>query len=236
MRKIMSYAAAVMAAALFQSNASAQKSEKERIEGSGNVITKEVAVKSFDELSASGIFSLQLLQGDREQVKIEAEDNLQDLFVVENDGAKLKISMKKDVNFSSKKKMKVYVTFRNLKSMDLSMVGGTSSGEKLKLDELTLKNKSVGSVNLDIALQKLNLENESVGTVKLIGSAENAVIRSKGVGSIHAGEFVVQRMDISNSGVGSAEVNAVKELKLSDSFLGKVRNKGAASPKKKVVI
>ncbi len=53
-----------------------------------------------------------------------------------------------------------------------------------------------------------------------------------------AASFVVQKMDIENTGVGSAEVNAEKELKVKDSFLGKVINKGNAPVKRmnKVVI
>ena len=207
--------------------------DKDRIEGSGNVITKDIAVKSFDELNASGIFNLLLSQGDKEGVKIEAEDNLMDLFIVENEGSTLKISMKKNSNFNSKKKLKVYVTFKNLKRMDLSMVGGTSSDEKLKFTDLKLKNQSVGSVDLELVLQTLHLENESVGSLKLAGSADNAVMKSNSVGSIQAGNFVVQKMEIDNAGVGSAVVNAEKELKYSDSFLGKVSNKGNATVKRK---
>jgi len=218
-------------------SAVAQKNEKyddkDRIEGSGNVITKDIAIKSFDELDASGIFNLQLSQGDKESVKIEADDNLMDLFIVENEGSTLKISMKKNSNFNSKKHLRVYVTFKTLKTMNLSMVGGTSSDDKLKFADLKLKNQSVGSVNLNMTLQTLNLENQSVGSVKLEGSAENAVVKNNSVGSINAGNFVVQKMDIENNGVGSATVNAEKELKYSDSFLGKVSNRGNATVKKK---
>jgi hypothetical protein len=39
-------------------------------------------------------------------------------------------------------------------------------------------------------------------------------------------------MDIENSGVGNAAVNAQKTLKVKDSFLGKVSNKGAATARK----
>ena len=220
-------------AAQAQKNDRDKYNDKERIEGSGNVITKDVAVKSFDELTAYGVFNLQLSQGDKEAVKIEAEDNLMDLFIVENDGSALSIRMKKDVSINTKKKMTVYVTFKTLKKMYLSMVGGTSSDEKLKFNELKFKNQSVGSVNLNMTLQSLHLENESVGTLKLAGSAENAVIKSNSVGSVQAGDFVVQKMEIDNNGVGSATVNAEKELKVSDSFLGKVNNKGNAPVKKK---
>ena len=207
--------------------------DKDRIEGSGNVITKDIAIKSFDELDASGVFNLQLSQGDKESVRIEADDNLMGLFTVENDGSTLTIKMKKNSNFNSKKQLKVYVTFKNLKSMNLGMVGGTSSDEKLKFADLKLKNQSVGSVSLNMTLQTLNMENQSVGSVKLEGSAENAIVKNNSVGSINAGNFVVQKMDIENNGVGSATVNAEKELKYSDSFLGKVSNKGNATVKKK---
>jgi len=219
--------------AIAQKNDWDNDSKKQRIEGSGNVITKDIPVKSFNDLTAYGVFSLQLSQGDKEAVKIEAEDNLIDLIVVENEGSTLKISMKKDVSINSKKKMTVYVTFKNLKSMYLSMVGGTSSDEQLKFGELKFKNQSVGSVNLDMALQTLNLENESVGTLKLKGSADNAVIKSNSVGSMVAGDFVVQKMEIDNNGIGSATVNAEKELKVSESFLGRVSNKGNATVKRK---
>jgi len=207
--------------------------DKDRIEGSGNVITKEITVRSFDELNASGVFNLLLSQGDKESLKIEADDNLMDLFIIENEGSTLKIKMKKNSNFNSKKQLKVYVTFKALKSMDLGMVGGTSSDDKLKFADLKLKNQSVGSVSLHMTLQTLNMENQSVGSVKLEGSAENAVVKNNSVGSINAGNFVVQKMDIENNGVGSATVNAEKELKYKDSFLGKVSNKGNATVKKK---
>ena len=207
--------------------------DKDRIEGSGNVITKDISVRSFDELDASGVFNLQLSQGDKETLRIEADDNLMDLFIIENEGSTLKIKMKKNSNFNSKKQLKVYITFKTLKSMNLGMVGGTSSDDKLKFTDLKLKNQSVGSVSLNMTLQTLNMENQSVGSVKLEGSAENAVVKNNSVGSINAGNFVVQKMDIENNGVGSATVNAEKELKYSDSFLGKVSNRGNATVKKK---
>ncbi|HWC52738.1 MAG TPA: head GIN domain-containing protein [Chitinophagaceae bacterium] len=212
--------------------------DKPKIEGSGNVITKDVSVQPFDQLASSGIFSVILKQGDKEDVKIEADDNLQDLFEVKSEGSKLSISMKKDVNFSSKKGMKVYVTFKKLKSMELNMVGSLTSDNNLSFDDLDIKNKSVGAIDLTMTAQNLNVDNKSVGNINLNGKAESAVIINKGVGSIKAGDFVVQKMDIENSGVGSAVVNAEKELKVKDSFLGKVSNKGNAPVKRmnKVVI
>jgi Putative auto-transporter adhesin, head GIN domain len=242
MKKIFLFAVIgllVSSASLAQDNE--KNKNKPKIEGSGNVITKEVNVQPFDQLDVSGVFSLLLTQGNKEEVKIEADDNLQELFEVKNEGSKLIISMKKDANFHSKddkSRMKVYITFRKLKTMDLKTVGNVSSEANMSFDNLDIDNKSVGNIDLKLTAQNLSVQNKSVGNVKLNGKAESAVIKNKGVGSIQASSFVVQKMDIDNSGIGSAEVNAEKELKIKDSFMGKVTNKGNATIRRmnKVVI
>lgn len=206
--------------------------DKNRIEGSGHLITKDVPVQPFDEIEAGGVFHVILSQGGKEGVKIEADDNLMDLFEVKNEGSKLVVSMKKHSNFNSKNKMKVYITFKNLKHMELKMVGDLSSDNNLSFGNLSIDNKSVGSVKLNMTVQTLNVDNKAVGDLKLNGKAENAVIKNKGVGSFEASDFVVQKMNIENTGVGSASVNAEKELIIKDSFLGKVKNKGAATVKR----
>lgn len=217
---------------MLQLSTVAQDDDKDRIEGSGHLITKDFPVQSFDEIKSGGVFHVILSQGSKEGVKIEADDNLMDLFEVKNEGSKLIVKMKKGSNFNSKNKMKVYISFKKLKYMDLSMVGGLTSENNLTFDELTIDNKSVGSIDISMTAQTLTVDNRSVGEVKLNGKAEKAVIKNKGVGSFHASGLVVQTMNIENTGVGHAEVNAEKELTVKDSFLGKVRNKGAATVKR----
>ena len=204
--------------------------KKETIEGNGKSVTRDVTVTSFDALKVSGVFELNLSQGDKESVKIEADENLQEYFTIKNDGSKLVIDMDKlkNKNLKNSGTMKVYVTFKKLKEMDLSMVGNTVSGQQLSFDNLEFTNKSVGDIDLQLTVNKLDLENKSVGNVTLKGKAGEATVKNKGVGEFEAGSFVVQTMNIENNGVGDAEVNAEKELKVKDSFLGKVKNKGAA--------
>lgn len=129
--------------------------------------------------------------------------------------------------------MRVYVTFKDLKALDLRTVGNVSSSNDLSFDDLELTNNSVGNLDLSLRANTLNMENTSVGNVTLSGKAENAVMKNSGVGSLKAGDFVVQTLNIENTGVGSAEVNAAKGLKVNDSFLGKVKNRGTAPARKK---
>jgi len=212
----------------------AQKNNRETLEGNGNLVTREVAVSSFNELKANGVYELKISQGAKESVKIEADENLQDLFQVKNEGNRLVIEMKKleNKNLKSKNKMRVYVTFKNLKELDLQMVGNVASEDRLSFEDLELNNKSVGNVTLKLKANKLDVNNQSVGNLTLSGEAQNAVLVHKSVGSLEASDFVVQTMDIDNSGIGTAEVNATKELKVKDNMLGKVKNKGAATARR----
>lgn len=212
----------------------AQKSDRETIEGNGNLVTRDVAVSSFESLKASGVYELKLSQGDKEAVKIEADENLQQYFNVRNDGQALVIDMKelRNVNLKNKSKMRVYVTFKKLKELDISTVGSVNAEKELNFGDLEIKNASVGKVDLRLSANTVKLKNSSVGNVILVGKAQNADFRNSGVGSLDAGSFVVQTLNIENSGVGSATVNAEKDLKVKDNMLGRVKNKGTAPARK----
>lgn len=209
---------------------------QDRLEGNGKLVKREVPVSAFNALKASGVYELKLTQGSQEGVTIEADENLQDLFTVKNNGQQLVIEMKKANNLKSKNGMRVHVTFKSLKELNLNTVGEVVSSNALTFDDLTLSNNSVGEVDLNLTARKLHLKNKSVGEMKLSGKADEAVFVNNSVGSLDASNLVVQTMDIDNSGIGEAEVNAVKDLKVKDSFLGKVKNKGAARSTKKGVV
>jgi hypothetical protein len=225
----------ISALGLLFSSASKAQNDRETIEGNGKLVTRDVPVKSFSELKANGVYELKLTQGDKETVRIEADENLQEYFTVTNEGSKLIINTEKlrDKNLKGKVKMKVYISFKNLKNLEIATVGSVQSENQLAFDDLDFKNKSVGNVNLNLTANKFNMENKSVGNVELSGKAEDATVKNNGVGSLDASDFIVQTMDIENSGVGNAAVNAQKTLKVKDSFLGKVSNKGAATARKK---
>jgi hypothetical protein len=215
--------------------------ERANIKPSGKIITKDVSIQPFDAIEASGLYELILSQDDKESVKIEADDNLQSLFSVSNNGSRLVIDMPKlkeeDILFKNKNddrslQLKVYVTCKTLKSIDISVVGNVHSATPLKFDAFEIQSKNVGNVNLQLNTDKLNVKNKGVGNLTLSGTATEATISNTGVGEFDAEDLIVQTMDIENSGVGSANVNVVKNLKIKDSFLGKVRNKGNAKTHK----
>jgi hypothetical protein len=98
----------------------------------------------------------------------------------------------------------------------------------LKADAFNIESKNVGNIDLKLTTDKLTVSNKGVGNLTLAGSATNAKIINSGVGKFNGEDLIVQTMDIENSGVGNAEVNVEKDLKVKQSFLGKVTNSGHA--------
>src|SRR5215471_3456364 len=154
------------------------------IKPSGNIITRNVDVHSFNSIKAEGLYELILTQGDKESVKIEADDNLQDLFKVSNDGNTLVIDMPKlkdkNINFDDKKdrhdlRLKVYVTFKKLNSLDVGVIGSVRCTTPLKFDAFEIESKNVGNIELQLTANKLTLLNKGVGNVTLTGNARDAV-------------------------------------------------------------
>src|SRR3954451_17971095 len=76
------------------------------IEPSGNIVTKNISVQSFDVIEASGLYEMILSEGQKEDVRIEADDNMQKMFSVSNHGSKLVIDMPelKNYDINSNKK------------------------------------------------------------------------------------------------------------------------------------
>lgn len=212
---------------------------QETIKPSGNIITRNVGVKPFNAIKANGLYELILTQGSTEAVKVETDDNLQKFIEVSNDGSTLVIDEPAlrnhgfnitgaDGEHEKKQHFKVYVTFKSINAMDIQTIGNVVADAPLTFDVLDINDKSVGSIKMSITAQKLTVTNKGVGTVTLSGSVNNAVITNTGVGSFQGSNLVVQTMHITNTGVGHADVNVVKDLMVKDSFLGKVKNSGPA--------
>jgi len=212
---------------------------QETLKPSGNVITRSVTVKSFSAIKASGLFDVILTQGISEGVKVETDDNLQYLIEVSNNLDTLVIDEPKlhnnNINFtnadgehSKRQHFKVYITFKNINCLDVQTIGNVSADAALTFNTIDVKDKSVGNIKMSLTANKLKIYNKGVGGVTLSGKVEDAIVMNTGVGSFNGEDLVVQNMQITNTGVGHADVNVVKALIVKDSFLGKVKNSGSA--------
>lgn len=185
-------------------------SAKKKVSGSGNVIKETRVAESFTEINCSGVIDVYLSQGDKEIVIVEADDNIMPLIITKFNNGVLEVKNKDGYEFERTTKLNIYITIVDLKKLRFYGVGD--------LECLTVLN-----------LSTLDLSNNGVGDIALRGQANEAIINNLGVGDIDAFEFVVNKIELHNSGVGDVKVNATKEYKVINSGVGDVEYKAGAS-------
>lgn len=199
--------------------------------GSGNVVKQERQTGPFHSLEINGIVNVYITQGDNESIVVETDDNLQDAILTENNNDRLVIKEKKGV-FEKFTKVNVYVTVTNLSKLEVSGISNVECQNQLQTEKLDVDISGTGNITLDVNCQILKTDISGVGNVNLKGEAKNAVIEKSGAGSLRAFELTVQTLEIENSGIGNAEVTAVKEISIESSGAGNLHYKGDPVVKK----
>jgi hypothetical protein len=192
--------------------------------GSGNVIRQERKVSSFNGIEVSGAFNVMLIQGTTNSVIVEADDNLMDIIRTEVKGSTLVIDNKSPIAHS--KSLKVFITFTDLKSMDLSGAVNFESQGKLTMPELIISSSGATDGKLEIDVQHLGIDCSGGSKLKLSGSAKDVGVDISGAVDLFAYDLLAENYKLGISGAGKAEINVSKNLKLDISGAATVHYKG----------
>ena len=192
--------------------------------GNGHKTTETRTITPFTKISINGVFPVELSQtGDSEFVKVEADENLQSMVTVKNEGDELLIGMKTEPITG---KVKVFVNIKNLRSLDFHSVGNLSTSNILKLDSLELSSESVGKIDLDIEAKYLHADLKSVGGTTLNGKVSEVRINNKSVGSLSAFGLKANTLMIHSTAIGTTEVYADSAFYIRSSAVGALYYKG----------
>jgi len=194
------------------------------IQGSGNVKTEERAVSDFNKISFSGVGNLIIEQGDKETLKIEAEDNIVPKIQTRVDDRTLKIDYEWNwfsFSFHPSKPINIYVTVKDLQKIEGS--GATTiKSQSIKTANLEIKGSGAAKAELSVEVQQLNSEISGAGNFVLSGKADTQKIEISGAGKYEAKNLLSKNANIQVSGAGLAEVNAQEKLNVEVSGAGKV--------------
>jgi len=200
--------------------------------GNGNVVISVREISPFTKISIDGIFPVELSQdGGKEFVKVETDQNLQNLISVKNDGDELIVETKEKTSIRRSTKMKVYINVKDLSELEFNSVGNLTTVGTLKLDSLELNSQSVGKLELSLEANYLHADLESVGTTILKGSVREARINNKSVGALSAFDLKAGTMMIHNTALGSAEIYADSAFYIRSSAIGVLYYKGPGEVK-----
>jgi hypothetical protein len=151
----------------------AQKAEK--IKGSRVVTSSVKEIKSFNAIEVEDNLEINLEKGDKNEIKIEADDNLHDIINFNVQDEILIISTSKDAqNF---KKLAVKVTYTN----DLNLVTTKDESvinaiQEIILDNITFKTLNKSKLFLNVNAANFILQADDKSKIELNLKGENAFI------------------------------------------------------------
>lgn len=197
------------------------------IKGGGSVVSIVKPVETFNRLKIEGVFNVYLSQDKTEKVRIEAEQNLLDLIKVNSNGKTLTIDYdSKHSVHKSQDVVDLYITVKNIKELDLKIVGDVKTNDSLYLSELLLINNSIGNIDFSLVSKEFTLINNSVGVVKLFGLVEKFTLNNNSVGNIEAFPLTAEKVIIKNNSVGNINVNSTYSIDIENNGIGNITYKG----------
>lgn len=190
-------------------------------------------LSGFHALSVSASFDVYITQGSTESVKVQAPADVIDRVITEVRGDVLTIRSKNgSFNwgnlFSSHGKMVIYVTVKDLHSINISGSCDVFFKDGINANRLALQISGSGNVLGKLNVKTFDCVISGSGDVKLSGTAENSTASISGSGDFHARDLVTANTAIRVSGSGDAAVNATQTLDAHVSGSGDIRYTGGA--------
>ena len=190
-------------------------------------------LSGFYAVNLAGPFDLYITHGATESVKVVAPAGVVIRVITEvNDGV-LKVYTKHESWnwgnwWGSHKKIKVYVAFKNLNSINISGSGDVYFKDGIKTSALKLSISGSGDMLGRVDVRTLESSIYGSGDMKLSGTAENSTVRVVGSGDFTARNLVTVNSEVRVSGSGDAEINASEKIDAALAGSGDVHYTGTA--------
>ena len=178
--------------------------KKDRISGSGTIITEQRTVINFTKIHASGSTDVEVRQGVDFKVEVTGYSNLIHYFETKLNNGTLELGYKNDVHVRNDN-IKVIVTLPVLHGL-------TTSGS----GDISTTGIFTGNTNFDCIIS-------GSGSISIAaGTADQFRSTISGSGNIHALGMVATNAEITISGSGNSEITANNQLKVAIAGSGNV--------------
>jgi hypothetical protein len=197
------------------------------VRGSGDIASEEREVSGFSAVDLAGIGTVIVDYGDKEALRIEAEDNLLPYLESEVEEGTLILSVREGVNVIPTQAIFYYLTVSDLDEIIVSGLGNVDV-PRLEGTTAAINVTGGGDINIEELYAKdLNVQISGLGDLNIDGGeVADQNVDITGGGNYNAQEMASEVARVSISGLGSANVWARDALDASITGGGSVRYTG----------
>jgi len=196
----------------------------ESISGDGNVVTEQRDVPAFTGIKVSSGIDVYLTQGDRTEVVVEADQNLQEVILTEVTGSVLNVGSDKNIRMAKSKK--VHVTCPDIQLIEISSAGDLIGETLIRTANLDIDMSSAGDLTLEVEADDITVDISSAGNVYLQGKTGSLNADLSSAGDLDAYDLEAASADVTVSSAGNAKVYVTDEARFRSSSAGDINYKG----------
>ena len=202
-----------------------------KITGNGNVKKETRTVANFTSLDSRGSMNVEITYGNSEGIQVEADENLLPYIETTVENGKLTVKPQKDISFTTRSKITVYVSMSKINSLNQSGSGNISgSGPFTGDDKTEVRVSGSGNIKLaSVAFNDLDLYVSGSGKIKIEkGTANNITAAVSGSGNIDCNNVACNDLNAKISGSGNVSADAKNSVTATISGSGNLFYNGDA--------
>ena len=188
--------------------------------GNGNVQKQDREIKSFSVISASSGLDVYVVQGDKESLTVEADENLMEHIITRVKGDEL--ILKVDGNIRRATKMSVYVTLVNVHEINVSSGADLETRGLINASNLDISVSSGADAKMEINAKELSCSVSSGADARLQGKADYFAGKASSGSDLRAKELIAKTCKAKASSGGDVSVYASEAIEAHASSGGDV--------------
>ncbi|HSU27681.1 MAG TPA: head GIN domain-containing protein [Chitinophagaceae bacterium] len=200
-----------------------------KLRGDGNIKTEKRVAGSFNGIEVSGSFDIYIRQDSFQAIIVEADQNLMEHIVVQDENGTLRIRPERGYNLRPTRRIKIYVSGNDFSSLSGSGACNIYGENKIVCkDKLSLDGSGACDFKLDVNAPRVSADLSGACDVNLSGETRDFIVEGSGKTDIKCFNLMAETVKVDISGAGDAEVFASVKLDVDVSGAGSVRYKGNA--------
>jgi hypothetical protein len=196
--------------------------------GNGNVQKQDREISSFSAIAASSGLDVYIVQGDKESLRVETDENLMEYIITEVKGDKL--ICKVDGSIRSSSKMAVYITLVDVNEIHVSSGADLETQNLLHLEKCDISVSSGADVKIEVNAKELSCSVSSGADAVLKGKVDFFSGSASSGSDLRAKELIARNCRAKASSGGDVSVYASESIEANASSGGDVNYYG--SPEK----
>ena len=183
-----------------------------RITGSGNIITQERHLAEFEGIKASGSIDVEIISGQSQLVKVEADDNILPYIITKIEDGLLEVHLKSGFSYNDLN-AKVYVISQSLQKLIVSGSCNLTTKDTVKNDtKIETKLSGSGDIIALVDAPFISAVITGSGSITLAGRTKDFNSNIVGSGDIKCNKLLSENTTATITGSGTARVFASVHL------------------------